>query len=100
MKSIINPRHTTNAKPRIYRGAVSLSKPPVDQRGNTTQGRQGVVQCPECPAEVTLKKADAGNAGFDGIKQGDLILSRHRPGGGRVSFKRGDVICKGSGTKP
>lgn len=100
MKNILNPRRTTNAKPRIYRGAASLTKPTPDVRATTTQGRQGVVQCTECPAEVTLKKADSGDTGSNDIKAGDLILSRHRPGGGRVSFKRGDVICKGSGTKP
>jgi len=68
-------------------------------------GEQMVVTCPVCQGEVTLKKAnpaegetscEEGNP-YPGVKKGDMIVRKHRPGGGRFSPARDVVICDGYG---
>lgn len=71
--------------------------PPRDARvRGPGKGEQGKVVCPSCAAEVTTKIADFSDREA-GIKTAvTRLVSPHRPGGGRVSVIRGDVICPAS----
>lgn len=87
------------ANPVIYRGG-DPGPAPKDHRSKTPgTGQQGSLDCPLCGAQVTLKKATEYDL-YPDLKIGDLIITRHRVGGGRYSVKRGDVLCKQSGQMP
>lgn len=64
-------------------------------------GKQGAVICPECQTITKAKRATREECGLygriSGIRKGDLIVGKHRVGGGTVSIMRGDVVCKGFG---
>jgi hypothetical protein len=62
------------------------------------KSHQGTIICPECNTLVGLKKATADESGVNGIvsgiRKGDLIIRKHRVGGGAYSMRLGDALCK------
>ena len=73
-----------------------------DMRGTVpAKSLQGLTICPICQASVGIKKATGDECGqygaVSGIKLGNLIIRKHRVGGGQYSIMRGDVLCNGFG---
>lgn len=96
----MNHKRHSIAQPMVFTSPADALR--RDNRTNFDgSGFQGRTTCRECGATVTKKKAireEAGeNAVVPGIEVGDIITARHRPGGGRCSLMRGDVICRGAG---
>jgi hypothetical protein len=64
------------------------------------RAEQPPAECPVCGAMIKQKKAQDVEAGeyavSPGTRKGDLILSNHRPGGGAVNLRGGDLPCLGS----
>ena len=90
----------STAQPTVYRGARAVVKPEPDTR--TTEyggiGKQGKVTCPACGYEVTIKRAEWSDVENGIVHRKTLLISNHRPEGGKFSARRGDPLCLGSGT--
>jgi len=92
-------RSSSLAKNRPFVPAQAKKKIPDDGQIRIGHGQQGIAICPKCRAWVSLRKLNRGTDP-EWVPAGSVVMSNHAVGGGKVSWKRGDVLCLGAGTPP